>query len=71
MQKIEIERIQSDEFLTMDQIPLRYPAFTKGGLKWLRFNGEANGFNTCIRKLGKKCVVSIRAFETWVNSQKV
>lgn len=61
--------IQKEEFLTMDQIPARYPAFTKGSLKWLRFHGATNGFNRCVRKIGKKCVISVRAFEGWVNEQ--
>ena len=57
----------NDEFLTIPQLAQRYPAFSEGSLRWMRFN-DTNGFNKCVRKIGKKCVVSIRSFQHWIES---
>lgn len=62
--------IQNDQFLTFAQVADRYPGFSEGSLRWLRFNGDINGFNSCIRKLGKRCLISTRSFELWVQSHK-
>lgn len=59
-----------DEFLTIPEISKRYPAFTEGSLRWLRFHGEENGFNKCVRKIGKKCLICLREFRLWIDTQK-
>lgn len=33
--------------LTFKQHAQLYPAFSESALRWLRFNGDANGFNSC------------------------
>lgn len=58
---------QNDEFLTFAQTAQRFPAFTEGSLRWMRFN-DTNGFNRCVRKIGKKCVISVLCFKHWVES---
>lgn len=58
---------QEDEFLTISQLAQRYPAFTEGSIRWMRFN-NTNGFNKCVRKIGKKCVVSLHGFHQWIES---
>lgn len=67
--EIRHEMIQKDEFLTFAQTAQRFPAFSEGSLRWLRFNGKDNGFNKCVRKIGNRCLISVRAFEEWVNSK--
>ena len=62
-------QIEEDEFLTFSQTAQRYPAFSEGALRWMRFNGDSNGFNKCIRKIGRKCVISVRGFQEWISSK--
>lgn len=71
MEKIELtyEDAEKNEFLTFAQAAQRFPAFTEGSLRWMRFNGDTNGFNQCVRKIGKKCVISVRDFEKWLASK--
>ena len=54
------------EFLTLAQTAKKYPAFTESALRWLRFNGHSNGFNNCIRKIGRKLLIDTAAFEEWI-----
>lgn len=61
------EEVLKDEFLTISQLAQRFPAFSEGSIRWMRFN-DINGFNQCVRKIGKKCVVSVRGFQRWIES---
>ncbi len=53
--------------VTFKQAAERYPAFTEPSFRWLRFNGDANGFNRCVRKVGRRVVLDTELFETWLD----
>ena len=53
--------------VTFKQMPEHHPAFTEASLRWLRFNGDSNGFNRCVRKIGRRVVIDIELFEIWLN----
>lgn len=55
--------------LTFKQTAQIYPAFTESSLRWLRFNGNANGFNRCVITVGRKVLIDADAFELWLVSQ--
>jgi hypothetical protein len=38
----------SKRYLTIRQTAQAYPAMTESALRWLRFNGDSNGFNRCV-----------------------
>lgn len=59
-----------DEYLTFHQAAQRFPAFTEGSLRWHRFN-DTSGFNRCIHKIGRKCVISLSQFLIWIRDQAV
>ncbi len=59
------------EAITFKQTAERYPGFTENGLRWLRFNGDENGFNSCVIKLGKRVLLDPRAFERWLETHRV
>lgn len=64
----EGNEIQNNEFLTFTQTAKRFPAFSEGSLRWHRFN-NTSGFNRCVRRIGRKCVISLQEFRTWLNEQ--
>jgi hypothetical protein len=59
---------QKAEYLTFPQASQRFPAFTEGSLRWHRFNNTGN-FNKCVRRVGRKCVISLNEFLNWINEQ--
>lgn len=48
--------------LTPAQFTEKYPAFPLGGLRWLRFNSETNGFDSAFLKIGRKLLIDEEAF---------
>lgn len=67
---VTTENITSNRFATVKQLPLYYPAFTESSIRWLIFNEKSNGFYRCIRRIGRKVLIDIPAFENWVAEQQ-
>ena len=67
MNTIEIN--ETDEYVTVSQLAQRYPAFSEGSIRWLIFNGEKNGFNKVVRKLGRKVILNLREFRAFLEEQ--
>jgi hypothetical protein len=61
--------ISVDDFVTIRQLTTRYPAFTEGGIRALIFRANRNGFNSCIRRIGRKILISKSAFSRWIEVQ--
>ena len=59
------------EALTFKQASERYPGFTENGFRWMRFNGDENGFNTCLIKLGRRVLLIPALFERWLETHRV
>ncbi|MGH8470480.1 MAG: hypothetical protein ACREVY_16385 [Gammaproteobacteria bacterium] len=62
---------QGKRFLTIRQTAQAYPALTESALRWLRFNGDVNGFNRCVIAVGRKLLIDTEAFEQWLEGHKV
>lgn len=60
----------SNRFATVKQLPSYHPAFTESSIRWLIFNEKSNGFYRCIRRIGRKVLIDIHAFENWVAEQE-
>ncbi len=54
---------------TVKQTAAIYSAFSISSLRWLIFNGKHNGFVKCIRKIGRKVLIDLDQFESWVDEQ--
>ena len=54
---------------TVKNLPTIYPDanFTESSIRWLIFNAESNGFNACIRRIGRKVLIDLDAFEFWLS----
>jgi hypothetical protein len=58
-----------EDFVTIRQLTTSNPAFTEGGIRALIFRAEGNGFNRCIRRIGRKILISKSAFSHWIEAQ--
>ncbi len=62
--------IETKRLSTVKKIPAHYNgAFTEASIRWLIFNEQTNGFSKCIRRLGRKVLVDLDAFEQWIEEQ--
>ena len=61
--------VSVDDFVTIRQLTTSNPAFTEGGIRALIFRAESNGFNKCIRRIGRKILISKSAFSRWIEDQ--
>jgi hypothetical protein len=61
--------ISVDDYVTIRQLTTSNPAFTEGGIRALIFRAESNGFNRCIRRIGRKILISKSAFSRWIEDQ--
>jgi hypothetical protein len=61
---------QGKRYLTIRQTAQAYPAMTESALRWLRFNGDVNGFNRCVLAVGRKLLIDADAFEQWLESHR-
>lgn len=56
---------------SVKQMPFHYSgAFTESSIRWLIFNEKANGFYTCVRRIGRKVLIDLDEFEKWIDLQK-
>ena len=58
-----------NKYLTVKEASKLFP-FSESGIRWLIFNGQKNGFNSCVIRVGKKILIEAEAFEAWINKKK-
>ncbi|MBX9621343.1 MAG: hypothetical protein K2X28_04870 [Alphaproteobacteria bacterium] len=61
--------ISVEDFVTIRQLTTSNPAFTEGGIRALIFRSKSNGFDSCIRRIGRKILISKSAFSRWIEAQ--
>jgi hypothetical protein len=57
-------------YLTVKQLSEKYPAFPQGGVRSWIFQ-DKNGFSKCLRRVGKKILISEPLFVQWLENQQV
>ena len=61
---------QSKRLAAPKKIPAIYPdAFTESSIRWLIFNEKTNGFSCCVKRIGRKVLIDLDQFESWINEQ--
>lgn len=62
---------ETKRLATVKNLPPLYPeaGFTESSIRWLIFNEKENGFSNCVRRIGKKVLIDLDAFETWIDQQ--
>jgi hypothetical protein len=58
------------QFLTVPDTAKKYPAFTEGGLRWLLFNREQNGFDRCVVRVGRRVLIDEVELVGWLRDQR-
>ncbi len=58
------------QFLTVEQLAAKYPAFSEPSLRWMLFNRETNGLTTAVVQIGRKVLIDEQAFVAWLRSRK-
>ncbi len=52
------------------KIPEIYPGvFSESSIRWLIFNEKQNGLSCCLRRIGRKILIDLDQFESWIDSQ--
>jgi len=49
--------------------PKHHPWPSIAGLRYLIFNADINGFESCIRRVGRRVLIDEQAFFKWCESQ--
>lgn len=60
----------SKSLRTVKQVPVDRPAFTPGGLRWLIFNAEENGFDSAIVRVGGRVLIDLDRFDEWLEERR-
>ncbi len=60
----------SIEAMTFRQASERFPAFSESSLRWLRFQGSTNGFDSCVIQLGRRVLIDATAFKRWLDEHR-
>lgn len=55
--------------LTIRQFCEQNPAFTQGGIRFLIFNKQQNGFDKCMVRVGRKILINVSAFFLWLDEK--
>lgn len=55
--------------LTVKQFSEEYKAFNEGGLRHLIFHADTNGFNSCIRRIGRRVLLHVPSVFEWVEKE--
>ncbi len=58
-------------YKTVNQFIERYPAFTKGGMRYYLFNSKFNGLDKsgAIKRVGRKILIDVEKFFQWIEDQ--
>lgn len=46
----------------------KFAGFSQSSFRWLIFNAKQNGFNICLRRLGRKILIDLDQFENWIEA---
>lgn len=62
---------QTRRLSTVKNIPNKYPDanISESSVRWLIFNAKENGFSSCVVRMGRKVLIDLDRFETWLDNQ--
>jgi len=56
------------DWMSLPSLIERYPDFTESQMRTILFHRAKNGFDKCVRKVGKKLYISITGFNDWISN---
>jgi hypothetical protein len=67
MRQAPRRRPRLDQLRSVSQLCAEYPnLFTEGGLRWLIFQANTNGFDACVIRVGKRVYIDLDALQEWL-----
>lgn len=68
-----MSNINTRRIATVKNLPSKYPdaGFTESTIRWLIYNSKENGFDACIVRLGRKVLIDLARFESWMDEQAI
>ncbi len=60
--------MDSNRYIPVPEWNDHHPWPSQGGLRWLIFNKHKNGFDTVVRKVGRRVLISEEAFFDWIEA---
>ncbi len=60
--------LETKRFANVKLAASLYPAFSEASLRWLIFNEKTNGFDQCVRRIGRKVLINLDEFEHFLDS---
>jgi len=61
---------ENNRYFTVKQWQKKHEWPREGGLRHLIFNAKQNGFDSVIRRVGRRILIDEQAFLKWVDQQK-
>lgn len=58
-----------DDYLDFESFVEKYPQFKIGQLRWMVVKKETNGFDKCIKRLGRRIYINVPKFIKLIESQ--
>ena len=62
--------MNGENILTIDQLVAAYPAFGEKTVRWWIYQGQNNGFEACLIRIGSRIYVDRDKFDDWVESHR-
>lgn len=58
-------------YSSVKNVPSLYPDanITESSIRWLIFNAKENGFEKCIRRIGRKVLVDLEEFQNFIDNE--
>jgi hypothetical protein len=60
----------NEKFVTIKRLCEIYPAFTVGTIRAMLFSNKWNIVAACEKRIGKKILIDVQAFEEWIKKPK-
>ncbi|MAU40103.1 MAG: hypothetical protein CMF31_00605 [Kordiimonas sp.] len=62
--------MNGDNILTIDQLVMAFPAFSEKTVRWWIYNGNSNGFEACLIRIGSRIYIDRERFVLWVEKHR-
>jgi len=65
----QTDQAKENQWATVKEICNYYPSFSEPAMRCIIHNRINNGFECCIRRIGRKLLINLAAFENWIKDK--
>lgn len=66
-----IDLKDTKRYARVKDMPSLYPAFTEKSIRNLIYASKTNGFDCCLRRIGRRIIIDLDVFEHWIEQNKI